>query len=160
MSIEEIGRELGANTPGHSNEYKRYHSTVGAWIRRGRTLVEEAWGPEGWQERAEVMRTARLNYRSLSEKEQAILEMAEGLALHAGVSVEKAYDLIHQDIPDDNLDAFSRFLWAVDRSLLKTWLRACANRQVAYVTRSCVKAIKSLRELPSAKSCQPIGAAS
>jgi hypothetical protein len=37
-------------------------------------------------------------------------------------------------------------------------LRACANRQVAYVTRSCVKAIKSLRELPSAKSCQPIGA--
>src|SRR3712207_4282765 len=39
-------------------------------------------------------------------------------------------------------------------------LRACANRRVEYVTRSYAKAIQSLRELPSAKSFQPIGAAS
>jgi len=51
-------------------------------------------------------------------------------------------------------------LWTWLMVVAFTQLRACANRRVAYVTRACVKAIKSLRELPSAKSCQPIGAAS
>ena len=39
-------------------------------------------------------------------------------------------------------------------------LRACANRRVAYVSRSSQKAVQSLREMSCAKSCPPIGAAS
>ena len=39
-------------------------------------------------------------------------------------------------------------------------LRACANRRVSYVSRSRQKAMQSLREMPCAKSCPPIGAAS
>jgi hypothetical protein len=39
-------------------------------------------------------------------------------------------------------------------------LRACTNRRVAYFSRNGVKAVQSLRGFASAKSCQPIGAAS
>ena len=39
-------------------------------------------------------------------------------------------------------------------------LRACASRRVACVSRNDAKAGQSFRELPRAKSCQPIGAAS
>src|ERR687889_1398586 len=39
-------------------------------------------------------------------------------------------------------------------------LRACANRRVSYVSRSRQKAMQSLPEMPCAKSCPPIGAAS
>ena len=38
--------------------------------------------------------------------------------------------------------------------------RGCANRRVAYVSRSSKKAVESLSRLPSMKSYQPIGAAS
>jgi hypothetical protein len=123
MSVEAIGKELGANPPGESNKIKKYHSTVGTRIKRGRALVEGAWGKEGWQERADAMRHARQNYLVLSEKDRAILEMAERLALHAGVPVERAQDLIQQDSPDENLDAFSSLLWAADRSMLETWFK-------------------------------------
>jgi hypothetical protein len=47
-----------------------------------------------------------------------------------------------------------RTLEAIER------LRACANRRVAYVSKHSGKAVQSLWELPSMKSCQPIGAAS
>src|SRR5829696_5466700 len=39
-------------------------------------------------------------------------------------------------------------------------LRACANRRVAYVSRTNQKAVGSLSEMPCAKICLPIGAAS
>ena len=38
--------------------------------------------------------------------------------------------------------------------------RASVNRRVAYVTRNEEKAVKSLSELLSMKSCQPIGGSS
>src|SRR5215216_4517977 len=39
-------------------------------------------------------------------------------------------------------------------------LRGSANRRVAYVSRNNGKAVESLLELPSMKSCQPIGGSS
>src|SRR5215204_663749 len=39
-------------------------------------------------------------------------------------------------------------------------LRGSANRRVAYVSRNDGKAVESLLELPSKKSCQPIGGSS
>jgi hypothetical protein len=39
-------------------------------------------------------------------------------------------------------------------------LRGSANRRVAHVSRSEVKAVESLRELSSMTSCQPIGGSS
>jgi hypothetical protein len=73
---------------------------------------------------------------------------------------DKADELYRQYEADKLLVDADLTLTQAAREQVMTRLRACANRQVAYVTRSCVKAIKSLRELPSAKSCQPIGAAS
>ena len=43
---------------------------------------------------------------------------------------------------------------------LKYRVKACANRRAAYVPRHSRKAVQLLWELPSMKSCQPIGAAS
>src|SRR5215213_11583554 len=43
---------------------------------------------------------------------------------------------------------------------LKHKLRACANRRVAYVSRTNQKAVGSLSEMPCAKICLPIGASS
>ena len=43
---------------------------------------------------------------------------------------------------------------------LSAHLRACANRRVAYVSRSCQKSVQSLRGMSCAKCCPPIGAAS
>jgi hypothetical protein len=46
------------------------------------------------------------------------------------------------------------------RRVAPSHFRACANRRVAYVSRSSQKAVQSLREMSCAKSCPPIGAAS
>src|ERR671910_479864 len=48
----------------------------------------------------------------------------------------------------------------INRTLVYGSLRACVNRRAAFVSRSDGKAIQSLWALPSAKSSQPIGAAS
>jgi hypothetical protein len=40
------------------------------------------------------------------------------------------------------------------------WLRGRANRRVTYTSRSSKEAVQPLREVPSAKSYQPIGASS
>src|SRR5215218_11441082 len=45
-------------------------------------------------------------------------------------------------------------------SFLRLSLRGSANRRVAYVSRNNGKAVESLLELPSMKSCQPIGGSS
>jgi hypothetical protein len=57
LSYKKIGEVLGVSPPSTTNREKNDHSTIRAMVKRGRKILEEALGEEGWQEKAEAMRS-------------------------------------------------------------------------------------------------------
>lgn len=69
LTYRQIGRELGVPPPedvGHKGD----HPTVRKMVRRGRRILEQALGVEGWRRQAEAMRAEAERWNSLSEEER------------------------------------------------------------------------------------------
>lgn len=84
LSNAEIGVTLDIEPTTHDLEHGG-HRTAGNMVRRGRKILEQALGKEGWQEHIEAMRTEAARWRSLSDEERGYERLAEWL----GKSVEE-----------------------------------------------------------------------
>jgi len=103
---------------------KSDYSTITKMVRRGRSILERAWGQEGWQQKAASMRSDAQRYNALDARERALETCAEIL----GASPEHAEKLLSfRQVPQgpDRLDRFCDVLLA--RQVYRT-LVAVENR--------------------------------
>ncbi len=80
LTYREIGKELGVSPPedvGHKGD----HPTVRKMVRRGRRILEQALGVEGWRRQAEAMRIEACRWNALSEEEREAELEAEALGV-------------------------------------------------------------------------------
>jgi hypothetical protein len=80
LTYREIGRELGVPPPEDAG-HKGDHPTVRKMVRRGRRVLEQALGVEGWHTQAEAMRVEAERWNSLSEEEREAEMEAEALGV-------------------------------------------------------------------------------
>ena len=86
LTYKEIGERFGMLFPvdfGHKGD----HATVRKMVMRGRRVLEQALGAEGWRTQAEAMRAGAERWRSMSEDERDAELEAEAL----GIPPEEAF---------------------------------------------------------------------
>jgi hypothetical protein len=76
LSNLQLGRLLGIDPP-PSEVVKQTNSTARDMANRGRRLLVNALGEEGWGKLVEAKRAQRDDYRSRSEEERSLLQFAE-----------------------------------------------------------------------------------
>jgi hypothetical protein len=79
LTYREIGDELGVPPPEYDG--KGDHPTIRKMVRRGRRILEQALGVEGWRTQAEAMRIEAGRWSSLSEEEREAEMEAEALGV-------------------------------------------------------------------------------
>jgi len=89
LSYKEIGEELRIPLP-PTSEIKGSHDTVRKSVKRGLDLLRQLFGQDGWRERRESMKAEAERYKALSEEEQIVERMMEGMRL----SKEEALELL------------------------------------------------------------------
>lgn len=106
LSHREIADALGEDVPG-KYEVNMKAPTVGALVRDGRSLLQEALRETGqqWPERAEEMKAEGERYGSLSEAEKEVERLAE----NTGWSLERARYFYRA-----NPDVAKFLIWASD----------------------------------------------
>src|SRR5215208_3643739 len=85
LSYTEIGKILGIS-PTASDRERRENSRVRTSVKRGRPLLIDAFGEEGWRKQVEDKQAERDRFLSLDEEERNILLFAD----EYGISVEEA----------------------------------------------------------------------
>jgi hypothetical protein len=85
LSYSQIGEHLEISAPPDLSS-KGDHPVVRQMTNRGRSLLRQAYGEEGWRARVEAMRIESERWRSLDKKEKFLSVLAES----AGISVEQA----------------------------------------------------------------------
>ena len=85
FSYTEIGKILGIS-PTASDRERRENSRVRTSVKRGRPLLIDAFGEEGWRKQVEDKKAERDWFFSLDEEERRILLFAD----EQGISVEEA----------------------------------------------------------------------
>jgi len=121
LSFEEIAEKQGDRPAREANKDKNDHPTARGRYKRGRDMLQRAWGKEGYSERVEAMKAERKRRQNLNEEERLRESLAELVADSAGISTQNALPLIESDEPNENLDESSALLWAFIRSARKTW---------------------------------------
>jgi hypothetical protein len=90
LNYREIGERLHIPPPPNIEE-KGEHETVRKMVEdRGRPILEDAFGKEGWQKRVEVMKAEKARWWSLSPEERHKEQDIEMRALDLGISIEEA----------------------------------------------------------------------
>jgi hypothetical protein len=69
---------------------KGEHQTVRKMVERGRRILEDAFGREGWQQRVQIMKAEKERWWSLSPEERAGERDIEMSAPYLGISIEEA----------------------------------------------------------------------
>jgi hypothetical protein len=95
LSYRQIGERLKVPPPPNF-EIKREHQTVRKMVERGRRIVEEAFGKEGWRERVEAMKSQKVWWSSLSDEEQDKEYDAETTARSYDIPIEEARKLVER----------------------------------------------------------------
>jgi hypothetical protein len=85
LSSVKLGQALGVEAPA-SDEFKRTNSRALHMAKRGRRLLIDAFGNEGWQELVESKRAERNHFLSLDAEEQYLIRFAED----EGMTIEEA----------------------------------------------------------------------
>jgi hypothetical protein len=85
LSSVKLGQALGVEAPA-SDKFKRTNSRALHMAKRGRRLLIDAFGNEGWQELVESKRTERNHFLSLDAEEQSLIRFAED----EGMTIEEA----------------------------------------------------------------------
>ena len=89
LNYRQIGERMEIPLP-PDFEIKGEHQTVRKMVERGQRILKEAFGREGWRERAETMKAQKAWWESLSGEEQYKEWEVEQTALHLAVPVEEA----------------------------------------------------------------------
>jgi hypothetical protein len=89
LSYRQIGEEMQIPLP-PDFEVKGEHQTVRKMVARGRRILKQAFGEEGWRERVETMKTEKAWWQSLSEEERYSEWEVESTALDLDITIEEA----------------------------------------------------------------------
>ncbi len=89
LKYPQIGRMLGIPPP-PDYEVKRDYQGVSDAVKRGKDILEKAFGKEGWRERRRAMKAEMAWWRSLSPEEKFRETDLEFTALSLGISREEA----------------------------------------------------------------------
>ena len=95
LSSVQVGRVLGIEPP-QSDQFKRTNSRALNMAKRGRRLLTDALGQDGWQELAESKRAEREYFSSLPSEERDLIRFAEA----ENMSVEDARSLAENISPE------------------------------------------------------------
>ena len=95
LSYRQIGDKLQIPLP-PDFEVKGEHQTVRKMAARGRRILEQAFGEEGWRGRVEAMKAEKAWWQSLSEEEQYREWEVESTALHLDITTEEARQRIER----------------------------------------------------------------
>ena len=92
LSYREIGDQVRVpvNTESKTFTIKGDHASVRKMGDRGRSILEDAFGKDGWRERAEAMRAQKAWWRSLSEEARDREDHIEIRASQLGITIEEA----------------------------------------------------------------------
>ncbi len=96
LSSVKLGEVLGVEAPA-SDEFKRTNSRALNMAKRGRCLLVDAFGEEGWQKLAEKKRAEQKHFLALSSEERGLVEFAEA----EGMTIEEARQLSKDINPED-----------------------------------------------------------
>jgi hypothetical protein len=89
MKHRQIGELMNVPLPA-SSEQQGGHVTVREMVKRGRRVLREAFGSEGWRKRVEDMKADQARWDSLTHAERILEVAALGAARNLNVSVEEA----------------------------------------------------------------------
>jgi len=89
LKFTQIAKRLRIDDP-KNYDVKRDHQTASDAVKRGRRILEDAFGREGWQKRAEAMKAQIEWWRSLSLDERHKEDDIYYTALDLGISIEEA----------------------------------------------------------------------
>src|SRR5919112_1240888 len=89
LNYRQIGERMEISLP-PAFEIKGEHQTVRKMVDRGRRILQEAFGKEGWQKRIKVMKAEKAWWKSLSTEEQRKEFEIESTAHTLGISIEEA----------------------------------------------------------------------
>ncbi len=89
LSYREIGERLDVPPP-PDFAIKKEHQTVRKMVENGKLMLKEAFGEEGWRDRAKAMKAEKAWWQSLSSAEQQKEREAESIALDLGIPIEEA----------------------------------------------------------------------
>jgi hypothetical protein len=109
LSSVRLGEVLGVKAPA-SDEFKRTNSRASNMAKRGRRLLVNAFGEEGWQKLAEEKRAEQDQFLALSAEERGLVEFAEA----EGLTIEEARQLSDKVNPEDVRQLFDRISREVD----------------------------------------------
>jgi hypothetical protein len=87
-SYREIGEYLVVPAP-PDFEIKGEHQTVRKMVENGRSVLQKAFGVEGWQDRAETMRAERAWWQTLSSADKRKEHNLEATTRDLGMSIEE-----------------------------------------------------------------------
>ena len=96
LTERSIARRLGVPLT-ENGDAKSDFSTVTKMVKRGRSVLREAYGEDGWKDKARAMRSDAERYNSLSAKDRALETCAEILAV-APEQAERALEF--KDLKD------------------------------------------------------------
>lgn len=94
LTYREIGNELGVPPPEYDG--KGDHPTVRKMVRRGRRILEQALGVEGWRTQVEAMRAEAERWNALSEEEREAEMESEDLGVPYEEPCRQAPDGLQQ----------------------------------------------------------------
>ena len=89
LNYRQIGERLKIPLPPDS-DIKGEHQTVRKMVERGRRILEEGFGEEGWRKRAETMKAQKAWWWSLSPEEREKEMDIEKTALWRNIPIEEA----------------------------------------------------------------------
>src|SRR5215208_1746329 len=87
LSYKKIGEELRIPLP-PSHDIKGSHDTVAKSVKRGLAFLQNHFGQDGWRDRRESMKAEAEQYKALSEEEQIVEDMVEGLRISREEALE------------------------------------------------------------------------
>jgi hypothetical protein len=129
MSYTQVGERLKVPLP-PDYEIKGEHQTVRKMVGRGKSILEAAFGEEGWRKRIEAMKAEKKRWESLSPEERRKEVATHAIALEFTWAFEEVRQLV-----DENPGLAETVAEApqLTRAIVDTWYRHIGHTRYPYL---------------------------
>ena len=129
MSYTQVGERLKVPLP-PDYEIKGEHQTVRKMVGRGKSILEAAFGEDGWRKRIEAMKAEKKRWESLSPEERRKEVATHAIALEFTWAFEEVRQLV-----DENPGLAETVAEApqLTRAIVDTWYRHIGHTRYPYL---------------------------
>jgi hypothetical protein len=129
MSYREVGERLKVPLP-PDYEIKGEHQTVRKMVGRGRSILETAFGEEGWRKRIEAMKVEKKRWELLSPEERRKEVATHAITLEFTWTFEEVRQLVDEN---PGLAESVAETPQLTRAIVDTWYRHIGHRRYPYL---------------------------